>query len=111
MVATIIILTVLLVKLSCSGHPTFRRFRSQTPFSTRTSHSNTYSHFLEDDEEITSIIREQVKCVRTEWCHSKGHINHAGVFESDHIADGYVFHICQLSIIDQMFLDSFVCTL
>ena len=71
-----------------SGHNSQRRFRSHTPFSTRTSYSgNTYSHFLEDDEEITGIIQDYVKYGRSVgWHQDKEHLEH-GVVSSDHMPD------------------------
>lgn len=70
-----------------SGHNSPRRFRSHTPFSTKTSHSsNAYSHFLEDDDEITSIIEDYMKSNKSGWSPDKEHLEH-GVVSSDHIPD------------------------
>lgn len=83
-----------------SGHNSQRRFRSHTPFSTKTSYSsNTYSHFLEDDEEITGIIDEYMKYGRSGWGQNKEHLEH-GVVSSDHMPDvGNEGYISVLNII------------
>lgn len=73
------------------GQNSHRRFRSQTPFSTRTSYSTNnashYSHFLDDDDEITGIIQEYMKYGKPAgWSHSKEHLEHR-IVSSDHMPD------------------------
>ena len=70
-----------------SGHNSHRRFRSHTPFSTKTSYSgNTYLNFLEDDEEVTGIVEDYLRCGRPGWSQNKEHLEH-GVVSSDHMPD------------------------
>lgn len=74
-----------------SGHNSHRRFRSQTPFSTRTSYSTNatshYSQFLDDDDEITGIIQDYIKYGKSAgWSHNKEHLEHR-IISSDHMPD------------------------
>lgn len=71
-----------------SGHNAYRRFRSLSQ-SIKMSHgSNTYSQFLDDDDddEITSIIEDYMKYNKPECSQDKQHLDH-GVVSTDHIPE------------------------
>ena len=81
---------VLISVIFFSGQNSHRRFRSQTPFSTKTSYStNTashYSQFLDDDEEVTGIIEDYMKYGRSGRSKNKERLEHR-VISSDHMPD------------------------